>query len=102
MTWLLLRKTYADAAKAKALVQFVWWAETEGQAKAPALGYAPLPTQLRPWIQARLRSITGGGRVAWGGSDTRLVPPGRRLARLGPPPATSLGGGCFRWPVRCT
>src|SRR5438132_8232732 len=26
MTWLLLRKTYADAAKAKALVQYVWWA----------------------------------------------------------------------------
>ena len=71
MTWLLLHKSYADAAKAKALVQFVWWAETEGQAKAPALGYAPLPTQLRPWIQARLRSITGGGRVAWSGSDAR-------------------------------
>ncbi|HEX9547803.1 MAG TPA: phosphate ABC transporter substrate-binding protein PstS, partial [Acidimicrobiales bacterium] len=34
MTWLLLHKTYADAAKAKALVQFVWWAETDGQAKA--------------------------------------------------------------------
>ena len=71
MTWLLLHKSYADAAKAKALVQFVWWAETEGQVKAPALGYAPLPTQLRPWIQARLRSITGGGRVAWSGSDAR-------------------------------
>src|SRR3989454_6912691 len=67
MTWLLLQKSYADAAKAKALVQFVWWAETEGQAKAPALGYAPLPAQLRPWIQARLRSITGSGRVAWSG-----------------------------------
>ena len=71
MTWLLLHKDYADAAKAKALVQFVWWAETEGQAKAPTLGYAPLPTQLRPWIQARLRSITAGGRVAWSGPAAR-------------------------------
>jgi len=59
MTWLLVHKTYADAAKAKALVQFIWWAETEGQAMASSLGYAPLPQQLRPWIQARLKSVTG-------------------------------------------
>ncbi len=59
MTWLLVHKTYTDAAKAKALVEFIWWAETEGQAAAPALGYAPLPQQLRPWIQTRLKSITG-------------------------------------------
>ena len=71
MTWLLLHKSYADADKAKALVQFVWWAETEGQAKAPTLGYAPLPAQLRPWIQTRLRSITAGGRVAWSGPAAR-------------------------------
>src|SRR5437773_11447616 len=68
MTWLLLHKDYADAAKAKALVQFVWWAETEGQAVAPSLGYAPLPQQLRPWIEARLRSIKAGGRPVWVGS----------------------------------
>src|SRR2546426_8761549 len=39
-TWFLLRKEYDDAAKAGALVKFVWWAETEGQAKAESLGYA--------------------------------------------------------------
>ena len=61
-TWLLLHKSYSDTAKARALVQFVWWAESEGQAKAPQLGYAPLPKDLHPWIQARLRSITAGGR----------------------------------------
>jgi phosphate transport system substrate-binding protein len=65
MTWLLLHKTYADAAKAKALVQFVWWAETDGQAKASGLGYAQLPRQLRPWIEARLRTITAGGQPVW-------------------------------------
>lgn len=67
MTWLLLHKTYPDAAKTKALVQFVWWAETDGQAMGPELGYAPLPQQLRPWIQARLKSITAGGRPVWSG-----------------------------------
>lgn len=61
-TWLLLHKTYADAAKARALVQFVAWAEGEGQGKAAPLGYAPLPKDLHPWIQARLKSITAGGK----------------------------------------
>jgi phosphate transport system substrate-binding protein len=65
MTWLLLHKNYADAAKAKALVEFVWWAETDGQARAPSLGYAPLPKQLRPWIEARLKTITAGGKAVW-------------------------------------
>jgi phosphate transport system substrate-binding protein len=64
-TWLLLHKTYDDAAKAAALVRYVWWAETQGQARCAALGYAPLPTQLQPWIQARLKSITAEGRQAW-------------------------------------
>ena len=62
MTWLLVHKTYRDAAKARALVQFIWWAETDGQTKAPELGYAPLPKDLRPWIQTRLKSVTAGGK----------------------------------------
>src|SRR2546421_8313562 len=61
-TWLLVHKTYSDTAKARALVHFIWWAETEGQAKAPELGYAPLPKELHPWIEARLRSVKAGGR----------------------------------------
>jgi len=66
-TWLLLRKQYADPAKAGALVPFVWWAITDGQAVAAKLGYAPLPQALRPWIEARLKSITAGGKVIWPG-----------------------------------
>ena len=62
-TWLLVHKSYSDTAKARSLVQFIWWAESEGQAKAPELGYAPLPQQLRPWIQAHLKSVTAGGRA---------------------------------------
>ena len=61
-TWLLVHKTYSDTAKGRALVQFIWWAETDGQAKAPELGYAPLPKDLRPWIQARLKTVMAGGR----------------------------------------
>jgi phosphate transport system substrate-binding protein len=64
-TWFLLHKQYDDAAKASALVRFVWWAETEGQSRAEPLGYAPLPKQLRPWIEARLKAVTAGGKSVW-------------------------------------
>ncbi|HYK83047.1 MAG TPA: phosphate ABC transporter substrate-binding protein PstS [Gemmatimonadales bacterium] len=65
MTYLLLHRTYEDAAKTSELVKFVWWAETAGQARAEPLGYAPLPAALRPWIEARLKSITVKGRSVW-------------------------------------
>lgn len=65
MTYLLLHKTYSDAAKARELIKFVWWSETEGQARAEPLGYAPLPRQLGPWIETRLKSITAGGQSVW-------------------------------------
>jgi len=65
MTYLLVHKTYADAAKAGALLKYIWWAETEGQARAEPLGYAPLPAALRPWIEARLKTVTGDGKMAW-------------------------------------
>jgi len=64
-TWFLLHKQYDDAAKAAALVKFVWWAETQGQSRAAPLGYAPLPKQLGPWIEVRLKSITAGGKSVW-------------------------------------
>jgi phosphate transport system substrate-binding protein len=56
-TWLLVHRSYSDSTKARALVQFITWAATDGQAKAAELGYAPLPKELRPWIQARLKTV---------------------------------------------
>jgi len=65
-TWILIRKTYPDAAKAGELMRFLWWAVTEGQAQAPRLGYAPLPQAMLPWIRTRLESVTGpDNRPAW-------------------------------------
>ncbi|MGH7537542.1 MAG: phosphate ABC transporter substrate-binding protein PstS [Gemmatimonadales bacterium] len=64
-TWVLIRKTYPDAAKARELMKFLWWAVNDGQAQAPRLGYAPLPKAMVPWIQARLATVTGGGRAVW-------------------------------------
>jgi phosphate transport system substrate-binding protein len=72
MTYLLLRKSYDDdPAKIEALLKYVWWAETDGQAKAEPLGYAPLPSALRPWIAARLASITANGRKVWTSAAAR-------------------------------
>ena len=65
MTYLLVHKTYTDAAKTRELIKYIWWAETEGQARAEPLGYAPLPVALRPWIEARLKSVTVDGKMAW-------------------------------------
>lgn len=59
-TWVLIRKEYPSAKKAGELVNFLRWALTDGQADAPALGYAPLPREMLPWIEARLKSVKGG------------------------------------------
>src|SRR6266542_6488980 len=67
-TWLLVRKQYPDAAKARELVKFIWWSLTQGQAQAPKLGYAPLPKAMLPWIEAKLKPVSGGGRTVWTGA----------------------------------
>jgi len=64
-TWILLHRDYEDAAKAGELVKFLWWAVTDGQAAAPALGYAPLPTAMVPWIETRLHTVSAGGAAVW-------------------------------------
>lgn len=70
-TWLLVRKQYPDAPKARELVKFIWWSLTEGQAQAPKLGYAPLPKPMLPWISASLKTISTGGKAVWSGPATR-------------------------------
>ncbi len=70
-TWLLVRKNYPDAAKARELAKFIWWAVNEGQAQAPRLGYAPLPKAMTPWIAARLKAVIGpDGKAVWAGPVT--------------------------------
>ena len=43
MTWILLHKEYADAAKAKAIRDLFDWCLRDGQSYAPQLNYIPLP-----------------------------------------------------------
>ena len=67
MTYLLVHKTYDDAAKTRAMINYIWWAETTGQARAIPLGYAPLPETIRPWIKKRLESLPVKGKRVWSG-----------------------------------
>ena len=45
-TWLLLYENPKDKAQAKAMVDFVKWALSDGQKYCADLGYAPLPTEV--------------------------------------------------------
>jgi phosphate transport system substrate-binding protein len=56
-SWLLLYKKYDDAAKLKALKDFVTYGLTEGQAFAVELGYIPLPESVVAKANAALASV---------------------------------------------
>jgi phosphate transport system substrate-binding protein len=58
-TYVLLYARQADAARGKALVDFLTWSIHEGQAFAEPLSYAPLPASLVPRIDAKLAAVTG-------------------------------------------
>ena len=61
-TWLLIPRQADDAAKARALLEFVWWATHDGQRYTQALSYASLPAPVVRLIEAKLRTVTAGGR----------------------------------------
>jgi phosphate transport system substrate-binding protein len=56
-TWIIAYEKQADPAKGKKLVDFLRWAETDGQALEAALDYAPIPESLRSALLARLDRI---------------------------------------------
>lgn len=56
-TWLLLYKEYPDAAKLKALKDFVSYGLTDGQKYAAELGYIPLPEAVVKKSEAALATI---------------------------------------------
>ena len=59
-TWLLVYEVQSDPAKGKTLVDFMRWMYTEGQKRAAALDYAPLPPDLAQALLARLDRIRIG------------------------------------------
>lgn len=61
-TYLLAYKDQKDAAKGKALVDFMWWGIHDGQKFAKDLLYAPLPAEIAKRTEAKINSITSGGK----------------------------------------
>jgi len=62
LTWLLVYKDQKDAAKGKALVQFLKWAMKDGQKMEAALDYAALPIAVAERVDKALRQISSGGK----------------------------------------
>jgi phosphate transport system substrate-binding protein len=61
-TYLLVYKDQTDAAKGKALVDFLWWATHNGEAMAKEMSYAPLPAEVVKKAEDKIKSITAQGQ----------------------------------------
>lgn len=60
-TYILVYKDQKDAAKGKALVDFLWWGLHDGEGFAKDLQYAPLPADIVKRAEAKINAITAGG-----------------------------------------
>jgi phosphate transport system substrate-binding protein len=62
LTFLLVTKEQRDAAKGRAIADFIHWAMTDGQEQAESLEYARLPESVVKVNQANLMSLTSAGK----------------------------------------
>lgn len=60
-TYILAYKDQKDATKGKALVDFLWWGIHDGE-KFTGTDYAPLPAEIVKRAEAKINSITSGGK----------------------------------------
>jgi phosphate transport system substrate-binding protein len=61
-TYILAYKAQKNADKGKALVDFLWWGIHDGEQHAKPLLYAPLPDEIVKRTEAKINSITFGGK----------------------------------------
>ena len=61
-TYILAYKDQKDAAKGRALVDFLWWGIHDGEQFAKDLQYAPLPQEIVTRAEAKINSISSGGK----------------------------------------
>ena len=60
-SWVILKTSYTDAAKGKAVVFLFKWLVTDGQSDGSALQYAPLPSAVQQLALTNLKLIKAGG-----------------------------------------
>jgi len=61
-TYILAYKDQSDAAKGKVLADFLWWATHDGEKYVKDLHYAPLPAEVVKKVEAKINSMTAGGK----------------------------------------
>ena len=61
-TYILVYQDQQDARKGAALASFLWWAIHDGQKFEADLFYAPLPAELVTKVEAKLKTLTSGGK----------------------------------------
>src|SRR5437016_13069768 len=61
-TYVLAYKEQPDRLKGKAVIDFVWWGIHDGEKFANDLQYAPLPDAIVKRAEAKINSITAGGK----------------------------------------
>jgi len=60
-SWLIVRTSYNDASKGKAIVYLFKWLVTDGQSVGTSLQYAPLPSSVQSLAESNLKLIKAGG-----------------------------------------
>jgi len=60
-SWAILRTSYSDTGKGKAVVYLFKWLVTTGQSEAASLQYAPLPSAVQTLALTNLKQIKAGG-----------------------------------------
>lgn len=61
-TYILAYKDQKNADNGKALVDYLWWGIHDGERFAKDLQYAPLPAEIVKRAEAKINSITSGGK----------------------------------------
>jgi phosphate transport system substrate-binding protein len=56
-TWLLIPKQFSDPAKGAAVKGFLTWMLDSGENEASAMGYAPLPDQVRQMERKTIATV---------------------------------------------
>ncbi len=60
-SWVILKTSYSDAAKGKAVVYLFKWLVTDGQTEGGSLQYAPLPAAVQQLALSNLKLVKAGG-----------------------------------------
>jgi phosphate transport system substrate-binding protein len=63
MVYALIYKDQQDAAKGKAVVDFLWWLTHDGQAFAKDLHYSALPADMVKRVEDKLKTVTTQGKA---------------------------------------